>query len=60
MRAARMPERIDELRSFADTVAAAGAAARAGALDEAARADVEQVLGRLEAALRARTAGAEF
>jgi len=55
-----MPERIDELRSFADTVAAARAAACAGALDEATRAVVQQVLGRLEAALRARTAGAEF
>ena len=55
-----MPERLDELRSFAAAIAAAGAAARAGALDNEACVVVEQALGRLEAALRARTAGASF
>ena len=55
-----MPERLDELRSLAEAVAAAAAAARAGAIDEAGRADVERALGRLEAALRARTAAAEL
>ena len=55
-----MPARLDELRSLAAGVGAAAAAARAGALDEAGRADVERALGRLEAALRARTAGAEL
>ena len=53
-------ERLDELRSLAIGVAAAAAAARAGALDEHGRAQVERALGRLEAALRARTAGAQF
>ena len=55
-----MPERLDELRSLAAGVAAAAAAARAGTLDEAGRAVVEAALARLEAALRARTAGASF
>jgi hypothetical protein len=57
---AGMPERLEELRSFRDDVAAAAAAARAGTLDEAGRAAVERALGRLEAALRARTAAASF
>jgi hypothetical protein len=55
-----MPARLDELAALADPVAAAAAAARAGALDEAGRGAVERALGRLEAALRARTAGAAF
>ena len=55
-----MPERLEELRSLAAGVATAAAAARAGTLDEAGRAVVEHALGRLEAALRARTAGAQF
>ena len=55
-----MPERLEELRSLVAGVEAAAAAARAGALDEAGRALVERSLGRLEAALRARTAGAQF
>jgi hypothetical protein len=55
-----MPERLQELRSLAAGVATAAAAARAGTLDEAGRAVVQHALGRLEAALRARTAGAQF
>jgi hypothetical protein len=55
-----MPARLDELRGLADGVAAAAAAARAGALDEAGRDLVAAALGRLEAALRARTASAAF
>ena len=41
-------------------VAEAAADARAGALEQAGRATVERALGRLEAALRARTASAAF
>ena len=55
-----MPERLDELRTLAADVATAAAAARTGALEESGRAVVERALGRLEAALRARTAGASF
>ncbi|HZB76328.1 MAG TPA: hypothetical protein VE526_08910 [Solirubrobacteraceae bacterium] len=53
-----LPERIEELRELAPAAAATAAAARAGGLDEAATAEVGRVLGRLEAALRARTAAA--
>ena len=55
-----MPARLDELAALADEVAPVAAAARAGGLDEPSRAVVERALGRLEAALRARTAGARF
>ena len=55
-----MAARLDELRQLAPVAAAAAASARAGGLDEPATADVERVLGRLEAALRARTAGASL
>ena len=55
-----MPARLDELAGLAAEVAAVAAAARAGGLDEPARAVVGRALGRLEAALRARTAGARF
>lgn len=55
-----MPARLEELRDLAGSVATAAGAARAGTLDEAGRAAVERALGRLEAALRARTAGASF
>jgi hypothetical protein len=41
-------------------VRAAAEAARAGALDDAGRETVAHALGRLEAALRARTAAAPF
>jgi hypothetical protein len=55
-----MPARLDELRELAPVTAAAAEAARAGGLDEPTAADVARVLGRLEAALRARTAGASL
>ncbi len=55
-----MAARVEELRRLADGVGAAAAAARAGALDEAGRSVVAQALGRLEAALRARTSSAQF
>ena len=55
-----MPARIDELRELAPRASLMAAMARAGGLDEAATADVARVLGRLEAALRARTARATF
>jgi hypothetical protein len=55
-----MPERLEELAGFSGTVSEAAAEARAGALEEAGRDVVAQALGRLEAALRARTAGAAF
>jgi hypothetical protein len=55
-----MPARLEELAGLADGVAAAAAAARAGTLDEAGRGTVAAALARLEAALRARTAGAPF
>ncbi len=57
---AGMPERLEELRALAPDVAATGTAARAGGLDDEACATVARALGRLEAALRARTAGATF
>jgi hypothetical protein len=49
-------ERLEELRGERAAVAAAANAALQGGLDEQAAADVARVLGRLEAALRARTA----
>ena len=55
-----MPGRLEELRGLLAGVAAAAADARTGSLDEAGRGLVERALGRLEAALRARTAGAQF
>jgi hypothetical protein len=55
-----MPARIEELRGLLDGVRAAADAARAGTLDEAGRDVVGAALGRLEAALRARTASAPF
>jgi hypothetical protein len=55
-----MPARLDELRELAPVTAAAAASARAGGLDEPTAADVARALGRLEAALRARTAGASL
>ena len=55
-----MPERLDELGALAPGVAAAGAAGRAGGLDEDGVAAVAHALGRLEAALRLRTARARF
>jgi hypothetical protein len=53
-------ERLEELRELAPRVRAAAAAARAGGIDDAARTTVAHALSRLEAALRARTAGAAF
>jgi hypothetical protein len=55
-----MPERLEELAALAPGVAGAAAAARAGTLDEAGLELVEAALARLEAALRARTARAQF
>jgi hypothetical protein len=55
-----MPERLDELLALAPGVAEAAGASRAGALDEAGRDVVAAALARLEAALRARTASAQF
>ena len=55
-----MPERLEELGALASAVSDAAAVARAGALDQAGREIVDSALGRLEAALRARTAGAAF
>ncbi len=48
--------RLTELRDARPAVAAAANEALRGGLPDAARADVERVLGRVEAALRARTA----
>jgi hypothetical protein len=48
--------RLDELRGERGAVGAAANAALEGGLDEPTIADVERVLGRVEAALRARTA----
>jgi hypothetical protein len=48
--------RLEELRGERGAVGAAANAALKGGLDEDAAADVERVLGRLQAALRARTA----
>ena len=55
-----MPARLEELDEHREPVAAAAAAARTGALDETGVAAVRAALGRLEAALRARTAAASF
>jgi hypothetical protein len=55
-----IPGRLDELRELVPGVRAAADAARAGALDDAGRETVAHALGRLEAALRARTAAAPF
>jgi hypothetical protein len=52
-----MADRLAELRDAREAVGAAANAALRGGLDDAASADVERVLGRVEAALRARTAG---
>jgi hypothetical protein len=49
-------ERLDELAALRPQAAAAVEQARAGGLDDARAATVERALGRLEAALRARTA----
>ena len=55
-----MPERIEELRALAPRAATGAAAARAGGLDAATTEEVGRMLGRLEAALRARTAAASL
>jgi hypothetical protein len=55
-----MPKRLEELSAFVEPVRAAGAGARSGTLDTEGREAVERALARLEAALRARTAGAAF
>jgi len=55
-----MVARLDELGASSAAVRAAADAARVGVLDESGREVVARVLGRLEAALRARTAGARF
>jgi hypothetical protein len=49
-----LADRLAELADRREAVAAAGQAALAGPLDDAARAAVHDTLGRLEAALRAR------
>jgi hypothetical protein len=49
-------QRVEELRGATKTASAAAEAALAGALTEEAVADVERILGRVEAALRARIA----
>lgn len=51
-----LSERLEELRGARPAVAAAANAALQGGLGDDLAADVERVLGRLEAALRARTA----
>jgi hypothetical protein len=56
-RAADMAERVGELRAARGAVGDAANAALAGDLPPAAAGAVEHALGRLEAALRARTAG---
>ena len=56
-----MPERLEELAGLVPTACAAAAPPRGrGTLDEAVALAVERALGRLEAALRARTARASF
>ena len=55
-----MAARLQELEALAGGVGAAAGAARAGGFDAAGRDVVAHALGRLEAALRARTAGARF
>jgi hypothetical protein len=57
---ADLAPRLDELHDLAPGVAEAASAARAGRLDEDGRAAIAHALGRLEAALRARTAHASF
>jgi hypothetical protein len=52
-----LPERLAQLRERRDDVRAVGDAALEGGLDDAQIALVGAVLGRIEAALRARTAG---
>lgn len=52
----RLPDRLAELRESRGVVGAAANSALQGGLDEPMTADVEQVLQRLEAALRARVA----
>ena len=51
-----LAERVDELRGAEQAVASAADGALLGGLTEEAAADVERILGRLEAALRARVA----
>jgi hypothetical protein len=51
-----LAERLEELRGAEKAVAGAADAALLGGLTEEAADDVERILGRLEAALRARTA----
>ena len=53
--AERLAERLDQLRELQEAVDALGDAAIAGVLGPDAAATLEQALGRLEAALRART-----
>lgn len=53
----RVGNRLDELAESRGAVGAAANAALQGGLDDATAADVERVLARLEAALRARVAG---
>lgn len=53
---ADLSRRVDELAGFAESTAAIAAAALGRGLDPAEAEEVERVLGRLEAALRARTA----
>jgi hypothetical protein len=55
-----MPARLDELAALAPGVAEAAAAARTGPLEAGAVETVGLALARLEAALRARTAHAQF
>jgi len=57
---AGLPLRLAELAELAPGVTAAAAAARAGTLDTEQAVGVEHALTRLEAALRARTARADF
>jgi hypothetical protein len=52
-----MSERLEELRELRDGVIAAANAALAAPLTDAQRDTVARALGRVEAALRARTAG---
>jgi hypothetical protein len=59
-RATDMQQRVSELREQREPVAAAANAAVRGELDEEGRAAVDQALGRLEAALRARSAAGGF
>ena len=51
-----LADRLAELRALAPTAEAAAQAALQGGLDDRTTADVERVLGRLEAALRVRSA----